>query len=107
MLNGFTISKLGTMMCGFQAFQNAVEIILPIYYSFSVKMELMTHMIHDLIFFAIDLGTTWTQEMVWCIMNNLDFKAAKESILEKRVPYFEYFVVIFNNVHKLEEIKST
>ena len=60
-------------------------------------------MIHDLIFFAIDLGTTWTQEMVWCIMNNLDFKTAKESILEKRVPYFEYFVVIFNNVHKLEE----
>ena len=59
------------------------------------------------LFFAIDLGTTWTQEMVWCIMNNLDFKAAKESILEKRVPYFEYFVVIFNNVHKLEEIKST
>ena len=55
-------------------------------------------MIHDLIFFAIDLGTTWTQEMVWCIMNNLDFKAAKESILEKRVPYFEYFVVIFNNL---------
>ena len=60
---------------------------------------------HDLIFFAIDLGTTWTQEMVWCIMNKLDFKAAKESILEKRVPYFEYFVGIFNNVHKLEEIR--
>ena len=57
------------------------------------------------LFFAIDLGTTWTQEMVWCIMNNLDFKAAKESILEKRVPYFEYFVVIFNNVHKLEETR--
>ena len=57
------------------------------------------------LFFAIDLGTTWTQEMVWCIMNNLDFKAAKESILEKRVPYFEYFVVIFNNVHILEEIR--
>ena len=56
-------------------------------------------MMHDLIFFAIDLGTTWTQEMVWCIMNNLDFKTAKESILEKRVPYFEYFFVIFNNVH--------
>ena len=61
-------------------------------------------MIHDLIFFAIDIGTTWTQEMVWCIMNNLDFKTAKESILEKRVPYFEYFVVIFNNVHILQEI---
>jgi len=34
-------------------------------------------------------GTTWTQEMVWCIMNDLDFKAAKETILENRVPFFE------------------
>jgi len=34
-------------------------------------------------------GTTWTQEMVWCIMNNLDYKLAKETILEKRVPFFE------------------
>ena len=67
-------------------------------------MKLMTNMIYDLIVFAIDLGTTWTQEMVWCIMNNLDFKAAKERILEKRVPYFEYFAVIFNNVHILQEI---
>ena len=28
--------------------------------------------------------------MVWCIMNNLDYKAAKENLLEKRVPFFEY-----------------
>ena len=90
------------MMCGFQAFQNVVEIIKL--FIFGQETSPKTHMIHDLIFFAIDLGTTWTQEMVWCIMNNLDFKTAKQSILEKRVPYFEYFVVIFNNLHKLEEI---
>ena len=41
-------------------------------------------------FFYFGLGTTWTQEMVWCIMNNLDYKLAKETILEKRVPFFEY-----------------
>ena len=40
--------------------------------------------------FAIEIGTTWTQEMVWCIMNNLDFKAASETNLEMRVPFFEY-----------------
>ena len=45
--------------------------------------------IQDFLFY-LGLGTTWTQEMVWCIMNNLDYKLAKETILEKRVPFFEY-----------------
>ena len=96
------------MMCGFQAFQNVVEIIKLFIFGQETSPKIDdTYDTRLNLFFAIDLGTTWTQEMVWCIMNNLDFKAAKESILEKRVPYFEYFVVIFNNVHKLEEIKST
>jgi len=34
-------------------------------------------------------GTTWTQEMVWNIINNLDFKAAKAKSLEERVPFLE------------------
>ena len=34
-------------------------------------------------------GTTWTQEMIWCIMNGYDYKAAKSSPLDQRVPYFE------------------
>ena len=38
-------------------------------------------------------GTTWTQEMVWCIQNNLDFQQAKATILDKRVPYFEITAV--------------
>jgi len=33
-------------------------------------------------------GTTWTQEMVWCMMKDLDFEGAKED-LDKRFPYFE------------------
>jgi hypothetical protein len=35
------------------------------------------------------LGTTWTQEMVWCIMNNYDYEAAKLATLDERIPYFE------------------
>ena len=35
-------------------------------------------------------GTTWTQEMVWCIINNFDYKTAKGISLETRVPFFEY-----------------
>ncbi|VEN58590.1 unnamed protein product [Callosobruchus maculatus] len=33
-------------------------------------------------------GTTWTQEMVWMIMNNLDTEGAKEDI-HIRVPFVE------------------
>lgn len=34
-------------------------------------------------------GTTWTQEMVWLIGNDLDFEKAKEIPLIERVPFFE------------------
>ncbi|KAI5713729.1 hypothetical protein M8J76_004390 [Diaphorina citri] len=34
-------------------------------------------------------GTTWTQEMVWCIANNLDFEAAKV-FLPERFPFLEH-----------------
>jgi len=34
-------------------------------------------------------GTTWTQEMVWNIVNNLDFKTAKSVELDERVPFLE------------------
>lgn len=34
-------------------------------------------------------GTTWTQEMVWLICNNLDFDAARSEPLTKRFPFFE------------------
>ncbi|KAG8297664.1 hypothetical protein J6590_031704, partial [Homalodisca vitripennis] len=33
-------------------------------------------------------GTTWTQEMIWCIVNNLDFDAAKV-LLVQRSPFLE------------------
>ncbi|CAH2004326.1 unnamed protein product [Acanthoscelides obtectus] len=33
-------------------------------------------------------GTTWTQELIWMIMNNLDFEGGKEDI-HYRVPFLE------------------
>ncbi|XP_012287549.1 sulfotransferase family cytosolic 1B member 1 isoform X2 [Orussus abietinus] len=33
-------------------------------------------------------GTTWTQEMVWCIANDLDFEAARR-VLYERFPFLE------------------
>ena len=34
-------------------------------------------------------GTTWTQEMVWNIMNDVDTEQAKKSKLDQRIPFLE------------------
>lgn len=34
-------------------------------------------------------GTTWTQEMIWLLVNNLDFERAKNEILNNRFPFIE------------------
>ena len=34
------------------------------------------------------LGTTWCQEMTWCIANDLDFEGAKQ-FLPERFPFLE------------------
>lgn len=34
-------------------------------------------------------GTTWTQEMTWLILNNLDFHKTKSVDLELRSPFLE------------------
>lgn len=35
-------------------------------------------------------GTTWTQEMVWILNNDLDYKKALEVNLNDRFPFLEY-----------------
>ncbi|XP_076677958.1 luciferin sulfotransferase isoform X2 [Andrena cerasifolii] len=37
-------------------------------------------------------GTTWTQEMIWCIASDLDFEGAKV-LLPKRFPFLEHSVL--------------
>ncbi|XP_037040729.1 sulfotransferase 1C4-like [Bradysia coprophila] len=34
-------------------------------------------------------GTTWTQEMMWLLCNDLNYEAAKETVLGARFPFFE------------------
>ena len=34
-------------------------------------------------------GTTWSSEMVWCLMNNLDFKTSKSVDMDQRMVYLE------------------
>ncbi|KAL7736756.1 hypothetical protein ACLKA6_015607 [Drosophila palustris] len=35
-------------------------------------------------------GTTWTQEMIWLLANNLDFEQAQQRPLTERFPFFEF-----------------
>ncbi|KAG6794945.1 hypothetical protein HZU73_09395 [Apis mellifera caucasica] len=37
-------------------------------------------------------GTTWTQEMIWCIANDLDFERAKVRLSE-RFPFLDYSIL--------------
>jgi len=42
-------------------------------------------------FFSVKstIGSTWAQEMVWCICNDLDFVKAKSMIGQLRTPLLE------------------
>ena len=37
-------------------------------------------------------GTTWTQELVWCLVNDCDFEKAKSVTLAERSPFLEYTI---------------
>ncbi|KAG5678030.1 hypothetical protein PVAND_007737 [Polypedilum vanderplanki] len=41
-------------------------------------------------------GTTWTQEMVWMILNNLNYEQAMKEDLYKRSPFLEWAGIINN-----------
>lgn len=45
-------------------------------------------------------GTTWSQEMVWLLMNNMDFERAKRINIEERSPYLE------SSIEVVEKCKS-
>ncbi|XP_058063295.1 sulfotransferase 1C4 [Anopheles bellator] len=43
-------------------------------------------------------GTTWTQEMVWLICNDLNFETAKQVPLTKRFPFFEFHLFMHDDM---------
>ncbi|XP_022188003.2 LOW QUALITY PROTEIN: sulfotransferase 1C4 [Nilaparvata lugens] len=45
-------------------------------------------------------GTTWTQELVWLLSNNLDFEKASSIPLAERFPFFEFSVFMHEDVKK-------
>ncbi|XP_015597274.1 sulfotransferase 4A1 [Cephus cinctus] len=47
-------------------------------------------------------GTTWTQELVWLLSNNLDFDTANEKYLAERFPFLEFSM--FNHPEVTKEL---
>ncbi|XP_013110527.1 sulfotransferase 1E1-like [Stomoxys calcitrans] len=43
-------------------------------------------------------GTTWMQELLWLVLNNYDFEAAKSEHLEKRSPFMEFHYIIHKDL---------
>ncbi|XP_022907950.2 sulfotransferase 1C4-like [Onthophagus taurus] len=50
-------------------------------------------------------GTTWTQEMVWLLANNFDYKTAKTVSLNERCPFLEFGSFVHEEV-KLEFLQE-
>ncbi|XP_057321879.1 sulfotransferase 1C4-like [Microplitis mediator] len=46
-------------------------------------------------------GTTWTQELVWLLSNNLDFDTARKKLLAERFPFLEFSM--FNHPEVTQE----
>lgn len=64
-------------------------VLTPRYKNFADKIKNFTIKSDDtwLVSFP-KTGTTWTQEMIWLISNDLDFKGA-EQLLDERFPFLE------------------
>jgi len=45
-------------------------------------------------------GTTWTQELVWMIANDLNYDAAQADPLTKRFPFFEFSIFMHDKTKK-------
>ncbi|CAD7091120.1 unnamed protein product [Hermetia illucens] len=43
-------------------------------------------------------GTTWTQELVWLLANDLDYETAQREPLTKRFPFFEFHIFMHDDV---------
>ncbi|EEB14513.1 conserved hypothetical protein [Pediculus humanus corporis] len=79
---------LGTLRNGYKRYRG---VTLPSHYgNYADKVENFEVRNEDVWVISYPkTGTTWTQEMVWCIMNNLDFEKAKE-FLPERFPFLEF-----------------
>eukprot|EP00112_Aurelia_sp_Birch-Aquarium-sp1_P022565 Seg640.1 transcript_id=Seg640.1/GoldUCD/mRNA.D3Y31 product="Sulfotransferase 1C4" protein_id=Seg640.1/GoldUCD/D3Y31 len=49
-------------------------------------------------------GTTWTEELVWCVQTDCDLEKAKEISLGRRVPFLELPIITY---HMPEHNSST
>ncbi|XP_068081820.1 luciferin sulfotransferase [Anabrus simplex] len=52
-------------------------------------------------------GTTWTQEMVWLLINNMDFNRATQENLFTRSPFIEYGFILEDDDERRRNVMDT
>ena len=67
------------------------DTVLPVAYEkFELRFKNWQLRADDIYVFAFPKnGTTWTQELVWCVKNDCDIMKAKSIPLSERVPFLE------------------
>ena len=70
--------------------------VLPVAYEkFKDNLENWQFRADDVYVFAFPKnGTTWAQELVWCVQNDCNFTEAKAKIISERVPFIELPVIM-------------
>lgn len=64
----------------------------PLFYNFKVRPDDVWVVTYP------RSGTTFTQEMTWLLLNNFDYKKAKEIILDDRFPFLEMSSIVEPNL---------
>ncbi|XP_055708846.1 luciferin sulfotransferase-like [Phlebotomus papatasi] len=49
-------------------------------------------------------GTTWTQEMVWQICNDLDYEKGNSTELNERFPFFEFAAIVHDKYNMMDTL---
>nr|BAH71474.1 ACYPI010038 [Acyrthosiphon pisum] len=81
--------------CFVTSFRNgyikANDVVLPVYFKkFGQRIQDMDIRDNDIWVCSYPkTGTTWCQEMTWCIANDLDFEGAKQ-FLPERFPFLDH-----------------
>eukprot|EP00112_Aurelia_sp_Birch-Aquarium-sp1_P013282 Seg2813.2 transcript_id=Seg2813.2/GoldUCD/mRNA.D3Y31 product="Sulfotransferase 1C4" protein_id=Seg2813.2/GoldUCD/D3Y31 len=78
-------------------------VIPAAYEKFKEKLENWQFRTDDVYVFAFPKsGTTWTQELVWCVQNDCNFTEAKATMISERVPFIEFPMIIDFVNHQLK-----
>ncbi|KAF2883513.1 hypothetical protein ILUMI_22686 [Ignelater luminosus] len=111
--NNNEIDKLLNRVFTFSARTGYVEVgkdnfCLPVYYEQNAEQVNNFEIHEDDVFICghPKTGTTWCSEMVWLLVNNLNYEEAKKQVIHKRVFQIELSFLFNTEVYLKDEVTS-